>query len=84
MLATWQVAQSMSDAGNCYDNAVAESFFASSKKERLDHLAFAVHTEAYDAAARYIDGFYNPTRRHSTLGYISPLEFERRDELIAA
>lgn len=84
LLATWQVAQSMSDAGNCYDNAVAESFFASLKKERLHHAAFATRTEAYDAVESYIDGFYNPSRRHSALGYVSPLQYEREAVSMAA
>ena len=79
-LASWGVAQSMSGAGNCYDNAVAESFFASLKKECSSRSAFATRTEAYDAVARYIDGFYNPTRRHSTLGYVSPLLYEQLAE----
>ena len=74
----------MSDAGNCYDNAVAESFFASLKKERLHHMGFATRTEAYDAIERYIDGFYNPSRRHSALGYISPLQYEQAGAPIAA
>lgn len=77
LLASWGLSQSMSDAGNCYDNAVAESFFASLKKECISRHAFATRTEAYDAVARYIDGFYNPTRRHSTLGYVSPLVYEQ-------
>jgi transposase InsO family protein len=77
LLATWSIAQSMSGAGNCYDNAVAESFFASLKKECTSRTAFSTRTEAYDAVARYIDGFYNSTRRHSTLGYVSPLMYER-------
>ena len=84
LLARWQVSQSMSGAGNCYDNAVAESFFASLKKERLHHMVFATRTEAYDAVERYIDGFYNPTRRHSLLGYVSPLDYERRAGTLAA
>jgi transposase InsO family protein len=83
VLATWGASQSMSDAGNCYDNAVAESFFASIKKERLSLRAFATRTEVYDAVARYIDGFYNPTRRHSTLGDISPMQYERETKLAA-
>lgn len=77
LLASWGVAQSMSGAGNCYDNAVAESFFASLKKECVSRTAFATRTEAHDAVARYIDGFYNPTRQHSTLGYVSPLVYEQ-------
>lgn len=66
----------MSRAGDCYDNAVAESFFASLKKERLHCLQFATRTEAHDAVQAYIDGFYNPVRRHSALGYLSPIDFE--------
>jgi transposase InsO family protein len=72
----------ISRAGDCFDNAVAESFFASIKKECLSRLHFATFTEAYDAVAAYIDGFYNPVRRHSTLGYLSPIDYEnseRRD-----
>jgi putative transposase len=82
-LATWSIAQSMSGAGNCYDNAVAESFFASLKKECVNLHAFASRTEAFDAVAKYIDGFYNPTRRHSTLGYISPMQYEREAKIAA-
>jgi transposase InsO family protein len=83
LLAAWGASQSMSDAGNCYDNAVAESFFASLKKECISRHAFVTRTAAYDAVARYIDGFYNPTRRHSTLGYVSPLRYERQAALAA-
>lgn len=66
----------MSRAGNCYDNAMAESFFASLKKELIHRFAFATRTEAYDAVADYIDNFYNPERTHSALGYMSPADFE--------
>ncbi len=76
-LARREVACSMSAAGDCYDNAVAESFFATIKKECLSRLHFATRTEAYDAIASYIDGFYNPVRRHSALGYLSPIDYER-------
>ena len=51
--------------------------FASLKKECTSRAAFATRTEAYDAVARYIDGFYNPMRMHSTLGYVSPLMYEQ-------
>jgi transposase InsO family protein len=71
-----QVACSMSRAGDCYDNAVAESFFASLKKECLSRVHLATRTEAHDAIKAYIDGFYNPVRRHSGLGYMSPLDYE--------
>ena len=84
LLAKWQVSQSMSSTGNCYDNAVAESLFASLKKERLHHMVFATRTEAYDAVQQYIDGFYNPTRRHSLLGYVSPMLYERLETHAAA
>lgn len=84
LLAKWQVSQSMSSTGNCYDNAVAESFFASLKKERLHHMVFATRTEAYDAVQQYIDGFYNPTRRRSLLGYVSPMLYERLETHAAA
>ena len=77
LLASWGVAQSMSGAGNRYDNAVAESFIASLKKECVSRTAFATRTEAHDAVARYIDGFYKPTRQHSTLGNVSPLVYEQ-------
>jgi transposase InsO family protein len=77
LLANWHVSRSMSGVGNCYDNAVAESFFASLKKECVSRCPFATRTEAYDAIARYIDRFYNPTRRHSTLGYVSPMMYEQ-------
>ena len=77
----------MSRAGNCYDNAVAESFFASLKKELIHRFAFATRTEAYDAVADYIDNFYNPERVHSALGYMSPSDFEHasfKQDAIAA
>jgi transposase InsO family protein len=77
MLTEHEVACSMSRAGDCYDNAVAESFFASLKKECLSRKHFATYTEAFDAIAAYIDGFYNPVRRHSTLGYLSPINYEQ-------
>lgn len=76
VLTEHQVACSMSRAGDCYDNAVAESFFASLKKECLSRMHFATYTEAFDAIAAYIDGFYNPVRRHSSLGYVSPINYE--------
>jgi putative transposase len=59
----------MSRSGNVWDNAAMESFFSSLKTERTDE-----KTYVFD----YIERFYNPKRRHSTLGYLSPMEFERR------
>jgi putative transposase len=67
---------SMSRRGNCWDNAVAESFFSSLKKERIKKHIYADREAATLALAEYIDGFYNPIRRHSHLGGVSPDEFE--------
>jgi putative transposase len=69
---------SMSRTGDCWDNAVAEAFFASLKGEHLDHEWHSSQTAAHVAIADYINNFYNPQRRHSTLGYLSPNEFELR------
>jgi len=68
--------QSMSRKGNCWDNAVAESFFASLKKERVRNKTYVTFSDAYRDVESYIDGFYNPHRRHSTIGGISPYKFE--------
>ena len=83
-LADWEALASMSGTGNCHDNAVAESFFASLKKERVSRQTFATRTEAHDAGTKYIDGFYNPTRYHSTLGYLSPVRYEQEQRLAQA
>ena len=66
----------MSRRGNCYDNAVMESFFSTVKSELGEH--FDSHGEAKIALFDFIEVFYNQKRRHSTLGQISPAEFERR------
>jgi len=63
--------------GDAYDNAMAESFFASLECELLDRTGFKTHTEARHALFSYIEGWYNPHRRHSALGYKSPVNFER-------
>ena len=68
---------SMSRRGNCYDNAVVESFFRTLKVELMDRGAWPTRQHAADAVADYIERFYNPRRRHSTLNYLSPDEFER-------
>lgn len=67
---------SMSRKGNCWDNAVAESFFSSLKKERIKKRIYKDRQEALADVAEYIDGFYNPVRRHSHLGGLSPDQFE--------
>lgn len=78
LLQQHEVAQSMSRAGDCFDNAPAESFFATIKKERLRRKHFATRTEAHDAIASFIDGFYNPRRRHSDAGNIRTITFENQ------
>ncbi|WP_418294697.1 IS3 family transposase [Microvirga ossetica] len=68
---------SMSGTGNCFDNAVVETFFKTLKSELVWRTVFQTRAEARKAIGRYIDGFYNPVRRHSTLDYVSPAQFER-------
>lgn len=68
---------SMSGRGNCYDNSMVETFFKTIKSELIWPVAWQTRQQAENAIARYIDGFYNPIRRHSSLGYQSPIAFER-------
>ena len=68
---------SMSRKGNCWDNAVAESFFATLKVEFVHETLFRTRTQATREIFEYIEIFYNRVRRHSSLGYVSPLEFEK-------
>lgn len=68
---------SMSRRSDCYDNAVAESFFGTLKQELVHHECYATRAEAAASITDYIDNFYNPIRRHSTLGYVSPMDYER-------
>jgi transposase InsO family protein len=70
--------KSMSRKGDCWDNAVAESFFATIKGEMLDHESYPTRRAALAAIGDYIDSFYNPCRRHSALDYVSPIEFEMK------
>ena len=77
LLAQHQLVPSMSRVGECWDNAVAESFFATLKCERLHRRAYATAAEAQHDIVRYIEGWYNPRRRHSALGYRSPLAYEQ-------
>lgn len=70
--------------GQCWDNALAESFFATIKGELLDHQAWATHTAARAAIFDYIEGWYNTRRRHSALGYLSPTAYENTTATIAA
>jgi transposase InsO family protein len=68
----------MSGKGNCYDNAMVETFFKTIKSELIWRTRFQTRQDAEQAIARYIDGFYNPVRRHSALDYQSPVQFENR------
>lgn len=67
---------SMSRTGNCYDNAAMESFFSTLKREEVYQRTYATHAEARAAIFQYIEVFYNRQRRHSALGYKTPVEFE--------
>jgi transposase InsO family protein len=75
-LAADGITASMSRKGNCYDNAPMESFFHTLKTERVHHRQYATRAEAQRDIFVYIEGFYNRTRRHSAIGYISPIEME--------
>jgi len=69
---------SMSRRGNCYDNAVAESFFQLLKRERIKRKTYKDREEARRDIFDYIEMFYNPVRRHGHIGNLSPVEFERQ------
>lgn len=75
---------SMSRVGDCWDNAVAESFFATVKGEIADFEQFPTREAAIAAIHRYIENFYNPQRRHSSASYLSPIEFELRSKAAQA
>jgi putative transposase len=68
----------MSRKGNCWDNAVAESFFGTLKREHVNHERYINTQEARLSLFQYIEGLYNRKRRHSRLGNISPLKFEQK------
>jgi len=72
------VMPSMGSVGDAYDNAMAESFFATLEKELLNRRRFKTQAEAKMAVFEWLEGWYNPHRRHSSLGRISPINFERR------
>jgi putative transposase len=79
-LVAHSITASMSRTGDCYDNAVAESFFATLKAEHIDHEDFATRELGTASIGDYIEGFYNCARRHSHVGYVSPIEFELRSQ----
>lgn len=78
LLASHKLVPSMSRKGNCYDNAFIESFWSSLKYETVYHHRFATRAEARTAIFDYIETFYNRTRLHSSLGYVSPVTFESK------
>jgi len=77
VLAAHGVVASMSRKGNCYDNAAKESFFHTLKTELVNHERYRTRDEARASVFDYIEAFYNRSRIHSTLGYLSPADFER-------
>jgi transposase InsO family protein len=77
-LATHGLVPSMSRRGNCYDNAFIESFWSSLKYETVYRRRFVTRAEARSAVFDYIETFYNRTRLHSSLGYLSPVAFESK------
>ena len=72
------IVPSMGSVGDCFDNAMVESFFASLECELLDRRSFRTQAEARLALFDYIECFYNRRRRHSSLSYLSPADFERQ------
>lgn len=72
---------SMSRSGNVWDNSAMESFFSSLKTERTARKVYRSRSDAKADVFDYIERFYNPTRRHSTLGYLSPIQYEQQMQL---
>jgi putative transposase len=75
------VVLSMSAKGNCYDNAVTESFFKTLKTEHIYFYKYQTYEEARRSIFEYVEVFYNRSRIHSTLGYLSPVEYEKQEEI---
>ena len=78
LLTAYGLVSSMSRKGNCYDNAVVESFFSTLKNELVHEQRFDSHDQAHAAVFEFIEVFYNRQRLHQTLGYVSPMQFEVR------
>jgi putative transposase len=77
------VRPSMGSVGDAYDNAMCESFFATLECELLARQRFKTQTEAQSTVFEFIEGFYNPRRRHSSIGYLSPIDYEHRHHATA-
>ena len=71
-----EIRRSMGSVGDCYDNAMAESFFATLECELIEPNTFKTRTDARNSISEFIEGFYNPRRWHSRLGYLSPVAYE--------
>ena len=78
-----RIRPSMGSVGDCYDNAMCESFFATLECELIDRSTFRTHDQARAAIVDFIEGFYNTRRRHSAIGYCSPVQFENRQAVVA-
>ena len=78
------VVPSMGTVGDAYDNAMAESFFGTLQLELLDRRRWQTREELAQAIFEWIEAFYNPHRRHSSIGYLSPIEYENRHTPIGA
>lgn len=83
MLRETGIIASMNRTGDCWDNAVAESFFATLKAELVDVARYPTRDAAMAALGDYLETFYNHARRHSYLGDLSPVEFELRRQVAA-
>ena len=77
MLKAQGITCSMSRRGDCWDNAAMESFFSSLKTERLSRRVYRTRDEVRADVFDYVERFYNPQRRHSTLDFVSPVQFEQ-------
>lgn len=82
MLAQFHIQVSMSGKGNCYDNAMMESFFSSLKTECVHRQAYQSRTEAKQSIFEWIEVFYNRQRRHSSLAYRSPVAYEQQQACV--
>ena len=80
LLESYHIVQSMSSTGNCYDNAITESFFHTLKTELIYWNHYQTREEAKRSIFEYIEMFYNRQRLHSAIGYLSPVEFERKNQ----